>query len=38
MAPSSEWLVQTDKAKSFYEKIGFVENDDYFFRIPGKWF
>lgn len=38
MAPSSEWLVQTDKAKSFYDKIGFVENDDYFLRIPGKWF
>ncbi len=23
---SSEWLVQTDKAKGFYEKIGFKEN------------
>lgn len=34
----SEWLVQTDKAKGFYEKIGFVENSDYFLRIPGKWF
>lgn len=38
IAPSSEWLVQTDKAKNFYEKIGFIENDDYFLRIPGKWF
>lgn len=35
---SSEWLVQTDKAKGFYEKIGFVENKDYFLRIPSKWF
>lgn len=35
---SSEWLVQTDKAKGFYEKIGFTENNDYFLRIPGKWF
>lgn len=36
--PSSEWLVQTDKAKKFYEKIGFTENDDFFLRIPSKWF
>lgn len=35
---SSEWLVQTDKAKGFYEKNGFTENNDYFLRIPGKWF
>jgi ribosomal protein S18 acetylase RimI-like enzyme len=35
---SSEWLVQTDKAKGFYEKLGFTENNDYFLRIPGKWF
>lgn len=34
----SEWLVQTDNAKGFYEKIGFVENNDCFLRIPGKWF
>ncbi len=34
---SSEWSVQTDKAKGFYEKIGFIENNDYFLRIPGKW-
>ncbi|MCM1373737.1 MAG: GNAT family N-acetyltransferase [Muribaculum sp.] len=35
---SSEWLVQTDKAKGFYEKIGFKENTDYFLSIPCKWF
>lgn len=35
---SSEWLVQTDKAKGFYQKIGFEENKDYFLTIPGKWF
>lgn len=35
---SSEWLVQTDKAKGFYEKIGFKENVDYFLTIPSKWF
>lgn len=35
---SSEWLVQTDKAKGYYEKIGFKENTDYFLSIPCKWF
>lgn len=35
---SSEWLVQTDMAKGFYEKIGFKENSDYFLTIPCKWF
>ena len=35
---SSEWLVQTDEAKGFYEKIGFKENKDYFLTIPCKWF
>lgn len=35
---SSEWLVQTDLAKGFYEKIGFKENKDFFLTIPGKWF
>lgn len=35
---SSEWLVQTDQAKGFYEKIGFMENKDYFLTIPCKWF
>lgn len=34
----SEWLVQTDMAKGFYEKIGFKENADYFLTIPCKWF
>lgn len=35
---SSEWLVQTDMAKGFYERIGFIENKDYFLTIPCKWF
>jgi ribosomal protein S18 acetylase RimI-like enzyme len=35
--PGSEWLVQTDAAKGFYEKIGFRENGDYFLTIPGRW-
>lgn len=34
---SSEWLVQTDTAKGFYEKIGFQENKDDFLTIPCKW-
>ena len=36
--PDSEWLVQTDAAKGFYEKIGFVESSDHFLTIRGKWF
>lgn len=35
---ASEWLVQTDMAKGFYEKIGFRENTDHFLTIPCKWF
>lgn len=35
---SSEWLVQTDMAKEFYEKIGFKENADRFLTIPCRWF
>lgn len=35
---SSEWLVQTDQAKGFYEKLGFALKDDYFLTIPCKWF
>lgn len=35
---SSEWLVQTDMAKGFYEKIGFKENSDFFLTIPCKLF
>lgn len=35
---NSEWLVQTDMAKGFYEKIGFKENEDYFLYRPCKWF
>ncbi|MBD5529937.1 MAG: GNAT family N-acetyltransferase [Lachnospiraceae bacterium] len=34
----SEWLVQTDMAKGFYEKIGFKENKDYFLTIPCRLF
>lgn len=33
----SEWLVQTDKAKAFYEKIGFTLSKDYFLKVSGKW-
>ncbi len=35
---SSEWLVQTDNAKGFYDKIGFKENGDCFLTIPCKLF
>lgn len=35
--PDSEWLVQTDEAKPFYEKIGFASIQDHFLRIRGKW-
>lgn len=35
---NSEWLVQTDMAKGFYEKIGFTENTDHFLTIPCRWF
>lgn len=35
--PDSEWSVQTDMAVEFYKKIGFVINEDYFLRIPGRW-
>lgn len=38
MCESSEWLVQTDMAKGFYEKNGFKENEDYFLTIPCKLF
>lgn len=34
----SEWLVETDKAKDFYEKLGFTENTDHYLTIPCKWF
>lgn len=36
--PNSEWLVGTDKAIGFYQKIGFTVNKDYFLTIPSKWF
>lgn len=35
---NSEWLVQTDMAKGFYEKLGFTENTDHFLTIPCRWF
>ncbi len=34
----SEWLVQTDQAKGFYEKIGFKVNTVHCLTIPSKWF
>lgn len=34
----SEWLVQTDQARPFYEKLGFQKNADDFLTIPCKWF
>ena len=36
--PNSEWLVQTQTASKFYEKIGFTVNNDIFLSIPCKWF
>ena len=36
--PDSEWLVQTQTAAGFYEKIGFKRNEDVFLSIPCKWF
>lgn len=36
--PDSEWLVQTDEAKPFYERIGFNLINDHFLKIRGKWF
>ncbi len=38
MCENSEWLVQTDTAKGFYEKMGFKEKADYFLTIPCKYF
>ncbi len=38
MCRGSEWLVQADMVKGFYEKIGFKENKDYFLTIPCNWF
>ena len=34
----SEWLVETETAAGFYEKIGFKPNKDVFLSIPCKWF
>lgn len=36
--PNSEWLVQTETASGFYEKLGFSVNKDIFLTIPCKWF
>ncbi len=36
--PDSEWLVETETATGFYEKIGFKINKDAFLSIPCKWF
>ncbi len=39
MCPDSEWLVQTDSAKGFYETVGFKQNiEDVFMTMPCKWF
>ncbi len=39
MCPNSEWLVQTDCAKEFYETIGFKQNtEDVFLTKPCIWF
>lgn len=35
--PSSEWLVQTDKRKDFYQTLGFKYNTDDFLTKPGKY-
>lgn len=37
LCKNSQWLVQTDEAKGFYEKCGFKENKDHFLTISGKW-
>lgn len=34
----SFWLVETDKAKDFYKKMGFKENEDFFLTMSSKWF
>jgi ribosomal protein S18 acetylase RimI-like enzyme len=36
--PDSEWLVETETAAGFYERIGFKLNKDIFLSIPCKWF
>lgn len=36
--PNSEWLVGTESAISFYEKIGFKVNESTFLSISSKWF
>ena len=36
--PDSEWLVETETAAEFYEKIGFKLNKAVFLSIPCKWF
>lgn len=36
--PDSEWLVETETATGFYEKMGFKPNKDVFLSIPCKWF
>lgn len=36
--PGSEWLVGTETAAEFYERLGFRRSDDVFLTIPCKWF
>ena len=36
--PGSQWLVATREAAGFYEKLGFVQDEDVFLSVPCKWF
>lgn len=36
--PDSEWLVGTETAAGFYEKVGFTKNNSIFLSIPCKLF
>lgn len=35
--PDLDWLVRTEAAKEFYEKIGFTLTKGIFLSIPCKW-
>lgn len=36
--PNSEWLLTTETAVGFYEKLGFQKSNDIFMRVPCKYF
>lgn len=36
--PDSQWLVGTETAVGFYEKLGFTTAPDIFLHIPCRWF